>query len=81
LKSYKNSRDSHLHHRPSLLLLFKAMLLVAERSWRFAADLVIGGLEAKFRFPEVPIGHAVTGGITLRLVQMVDLLRVEITDI
>jgi enoyl-CoA hydratase/carnithine racemase len=53
------------------------MLLVAERSWLFAADLVIGGPEAKFRFPEVPISHAVTGGITLRLAQMVDLLRAK----
>jgi enoyl-CoA hydratase/carnithine racemase len=38
---------------------------------------VIGGPNAKFRFPEVAIGHVATGGITLRLVQMVDLLRAK----
>ncbi|RDW58877.1 hypothetical protein BP6252_13353 [Coleophoma cylindrospora] len=42
-----------------------------------AADFVIGGPKAVFRFPEVPIGHAVTGGISLRLVQMVGLLRAK----
>ena len=42
-----------------------------------AADFVIGGPGAKYRFPEVPIGHAATGGITLRLVQMVGLLRAK----
>lgn len=42
-----------------------------------AADFVIGGQGAKFRFPEVPIGHAATGGITLRLTQMVGLLKAK----
>ncbi|KEF57000.1 uncharacterized protein A1O9_07190, partial [Exophiala aquamarina CBS 119918] len=42
-----------------------------------AADLVIGGPEVKFRFPEVPIGHAATGGITLRLTHMVGLLKAK----
>jgi crotonobetaine/carnitine-CoA ligase len=42
-----------------------------------AADFVIGGPGAKFRFPEVAIGHAVTGGITARLVQLVGLLRAK----
>ncbi|KAF4463156.1 long-chain-fatty-acid-- ligase [Fusarium albosuccineum] len=42
-----------------------------------AADFVIGGPEAKFRFPEVPIGHAATGGITLRLPYMVGLLKAK----
>jgi acyl-coenzyme A synthetase/AMP-(fatty) acid ligase/enoyl-CoA hydratase/carnithine racemase len=42
-----------------------------------AADFVIGGPACRFRFPEVPIGHAGTGGITLRLVQMVGLLRAK----
>jgi len=42
-----------------------------------AADFVIGGPDAKFRFPEVPIGHAATGGITLRLTHMVGLLRAK----
>jgi acyl-CoA synthetase (AMP-forming)/AMP-acid ligase II/enoyl-CoA hydratase/carnithine racemase len=42
-----------------------------------AADFVIGGPEAKIRFPEVPIGHAATGGITLRLTQMVGLLKAK----
>ena len=41
-----------------------------------AADFVIGGPN-KFRFPEVPIGHAATGGITLRLTQMTGLLQVK----
>jgi acyl-CoA synthetase (AMP-forming)/AMP-acid ligase II/enoyl-CoA hydratase/carnithine racemase len=42
-----------------------------------AADFVIGGPTAKFRFPEVPIGHAHTGGITLRLAHLVGLLRAK----
>jgi enoyl-CoA hydratase/carnithine racemase len=42
-----------------------------------AADFVIGGPNTVFRFPEVPIDHAVTGGISLRLVQMVGLLRAK----
>ncbi|KAK7408455.1 hypothetical protein QQX98_009382 [Neonectria punicea] len=42
-----------------------------------AADFVIGGSGAKFRFPEVPIGHAATGGITLRLSHMVGLLKAK----
>jgi len=42
-----------------------------------AADFVIGGPKTVFRFPEVPIGHAVTGGVSLRLVQMVGLLRAK----
>ncbi|KAI1614769.1 putative coenzyme A synthetase [Exophiala viscosa] len=42
-----------------------------------AADFVIGGPGAKFRFPEVPIGHAATGGITLRLTHMVGLLKAK----
>src|ERR1700730_1779351 len=29
-----------------------------------AADLVVAAPDAQFRFPEVPIGHAVTGGIS-----------------
>lgn len=42
-----------------------------------AADFVIGGPGAKFRFPEVPIGHAHTGGITLRLAHLVGLLKAK----
>lgn len=42
-----------------------------------AADFIIGGPKAIFRFPEAAIGHAVTGGISLRLVQMVGLLRAK----
>ncbi|KIW99051.1 uncharacterized protein Z519_00714 [Cladophialophora bantiana CBS 173.52] len=42
-----------------------------------AADFVIGGPNAKFKFPEVTIGHAVTGGISLRLCQMVGLLKAK----
>jgi crotonobetaine/carnitine-CoA ligase len=42
-----------------------------------AADFVIGRPNTKFRFPEVAIGHAATGGITQRLVQMCGLLRAK----
>ncbi|KAG5758771.1 hypothetical protein H9Q72_013098 [Fusarium xylarioides] len=42
-----------------------------------AADFVIGGPGAKFRFPEISLGHAVTGGITLRLPHMVGLLKAK----
>jgi acyl-CoA synthetase (AMP-forming)/AMP-acid ligase II/enoyl-CoA hydratase/carnithine racemase len=42
-----------------------------------AADFVIGGPKAKFKFPEASIGHAVTGGISLRLVPMVGLLKAK----
>ncbi|KAI1016755.1 hypothetical protein LB504_007145 [Fusarium proliferatum] len=42
-----------------------------------AADFVIGGPKAKFRFPEVSLGHAVTGGITLRLPHLVGLLKAK----
>lgn len=42
-----------------------------------AADIIIGGPETKFRFPEVAIGHAATGGITLRLPHLIGLLRAK----
>jgi acyl-CoA synthetase (AMP-forming)/AMP-acid ligase II/enoyl-CoA hydratase/carnithine racemase len=42
-----------------------------------AADFVIGSPNAKFRFPEVTLGHAVTGGISLRLSHMVGLLKAK----
>ncbi|EED20973.1 coenzyme A synthetase, putative [Talaromyces stipitatus ATCC 10500] len=42
-----------------------------------AADFVIGGPNAQFKFPEATIGHAVTGGISLRLVPMVGLLKAK----
>lgn len=42
-----------------------------------AADFVVGGPHAKFRFPEVNLGHAVTGGISLRLSHMVGLLKAK----
>ena len=42
-----------------------------------AADFVIGGPDTRYRFPEVPIGHAATGGITLRLAHMVGLLKAK----
>lgn len=42
-----------------------------------AADFVVGGPKAKFRFPEVTLGHAATGGITLRLTQMTGLLKAK----
>lgn len=42
-----------------------------------AADLVVAAPDAQFRFPEVPIGHAVTGGISTRLPAMIGLLRAK----
>jgi 2-(1,2-epoxy-1,2-dihydrophenyl)acetyl-CoA isomerase len=42
-----------------------------------AADFVIVEEGTRLRFPEVPIGHAHTGGITLRLPAMVGLLRAK----
>jgi enoyl-CoA hydratase/carnithine racemase len=39
-----------------------------------AADFVIGVRMQNFAFQRYPIGHAATGGITLRLVQMAGLL-------
>ncbi len=42
-----------------------------------AADLVIGGPQARLRFPEVSLGHAVTGGISARLPQLVGLLKAK----
>ncbi|KAF5570675.1 long-chain-fatty-acid ligase [Fusarium phyllophilum] len=42
-----------------------------------AADFVIRGPGAKFRFPEISLGHAVAGGITLRLPHMVGLLKAK----
>ncbi|PGH12165.1 hypothetical protein AJ79_04459 [Helicocarpus griseus UAMH5409] len=42
-----------------------------------AADFVVGGHGAKFRFPEVTLGHAVTGGISLRLSHMVGILKAK----
>ena len=41
------------------------------------ADFVIGGPNAQFRFPEVVIGHAATGGITQRLPTIVGLLKAK----
>ena len=40
-------------------------------------DFVIGGHTARFRFPEVVIGHAATGGITQRLPVIVGLLKAK----
>jgi 2-(1,2-epoxy-1,2-dihydrophenyl)acetyl-CoA isomerase len=42
-----------------------------------AADFVVVEAGTRVRFPEVPIGHAHTGGITLRLPAMVGLLRAK----
>ncbi|KAF2806091.1 ClpP/crotonase [Mytilinidion resinicola] len=42
-----------------------------------AADFVIGGPGARFRFPGVMLGYAVTGGISLRLVRLVGLLKAK----
>lgn len=42
-----------------------------------AADLVYVGPATRIRFPEVPIGHAHTGGISLRLPAMIGLLKAK----
>ena len=42
-----------------------------------AADLVVGEPGLKLRFPEVSLGHAVTGGISARLPAIVGLLRAK----
>jgi enoyl-CoA hydratase/carnithine racemase len=42
-----------------------------------AADIVVAAPDTRLRFPEVPIGHAHTGGITLRLPAIVGLLRAK----
>lgn len=42
-----------------------------------AADFIIGGPAAKYRFPEVSLGHAATGGITLRLPHLIGLLKAK----
>ncbi|KAK2740624.1 hypothetical protein FQN57_005993 [Myotisia sp. PD_48] len=42
-----------------------------------AADFVVGGPQAAFKFPEVTLGHAVTGGISARLTTMVGLLKAK----
>lgn len=41
------------------------------------ADFVVGGPQARIKFPEAVIGHAPTGGITSRLPLMVGLLRAK----
>jgi len=43
----------------------------------FAADIVVAAPDAKFRFPETEIGHAVTGGISSRLPAIVGLARAK----
>jgi 2-(1,2-epoxy-1,2-dihydrophenyl)acetyl-CoA isomerase len=42
-----------------------------------AADLIVADPTTRFRFPEVPLGHAPTGGVTARLVAAVGLLRAK----
>jgi enoyl-CoA hydratase/carnithine racemase len=42
-----------------------------------AADLVIVQAGTRLRFPEVTLGHAVTGGITARLPALVGLMRAK----
>jgi crotonobetaine/carnitine-CoA ligase len=42
-----------------------------------AADLVVGEPGLKLRFPEVSLGHAVTGGISARLPALVGLLKAK----
>jgi len=41
------------------------------------ADLAIAAPDLRLCFPEVPLGHAPTGGITLRLPQLVGLMRAK----
>ncbi|KAL2204286.1 acetyl-CoA synthetase-like protein [Sarocladium strictum] len=42
-----------------------------------AADFIIGSPTTLFKFPEVVIGHAATGGITQRLPQLIGLLKAK----
>ncbi len=42
-----------------------------------ACDLVFASRGARFRFPEVALGHAVTGGISARLPMLVGLLKAK----
>lgn len=42
-----------------------------------AADLIVASPDTQFRFPEVPLGHAVTGGATARLPASVGLARAK----
>jgi 2-(1,2-epoxy-1,2-dihydrophenyl)acetyl-CoA isomerase len=42
-----------------------------------AADFVVGGPSAKFRFPEVRLGHAPTGGVTQRLAAAIGVMRAK----
>lgn len=42
-----------------------------------AGDFIIAGPDLQVRFPEVPIGHAVTGGITARLTATIGLIRAK----
>lgn len=42
-----------------------------------AADIVVSSPETRFRFPEVAIGHALTGGITARLPALIGLARAK----
>jgi 2-(1,2-epoxy-1,2-dihydrophenyl)acetyl-CoA isomerase len=41
------------------------------------ADIVVAAPDAKFRFPETAIGHAVTGGISSRLPALIGLARAK----
>ena len=43
-----------------------------------ATDLIVLGPQARFRFPEVVLGHAPTGGITGRLAAYVGLARAKL---
>lgn len=42
-----------------------------------AADFVVGGPSARFRFPEVRLGHAPTGGVTQRLAAAIGVMRAK----
>jgi acyl-CoA synthetase (AMP-forming)/AMP-acid ligase II/enoyl-CoA hydratase/carnithine racemase len=81
------ARSLHLLQDITRLTVMRTDLLVisAVQGWAvgggaeiaLAADFVIGGRGAKFKFPEVGLGHAATGGITGRLVSIVGLLRAK----
>jgi 2-(1,2-epoxy-1,2-dihydrophenyl)acetyl-CoA isomerase len=42
-----------------------------------AADFLVGGPSARFRFPEVRLGHAPTGGVTQRLAAAIGVMRAK----
>jgi enoyl-CoA hydratase/carnithine racemase len=68
-----------------MLVAFEGVVIAAVHGYAvgggaelaLAADIVVAHLETRFRFPETAIGHAVTGGISVRLPALVGLSRAK----